>query len=145
MNCILVRHAHADLPDHKGADFDRPLSSQGLLEARASARAIVAAGYRPTLLLASPACRTRQTAAILAQEFGLGEGDVHLLDSLYNATAATLAAALLEAANGESLVVLVAHNPGISDLARDLSGNPLLPSCKPAEWRVASLPTNGAQ
>jgi phosphohistidine phosphatase SixA len=36
-------------------------------------------------------------------------------------------------------VVLVAHNPGISGLARDLSGNDALPAFSPADWRQLPL------
>jgi phosphohistidine phosphatase len=139
MQFIIVRHAHAEWPNHHGPDFERPLTDRGFAEARATARAIAAAGHRPTLLLASPACRTRQTAEILAEEFQLPLDAVHYLDSFYNATAATLEAELRRAAAPGQLVVLVAHNPGVSNLARAFLGDPAAPPCKPAEWRMSTL------
>lgn len=139
MQLIIVRHAHADWPNHSGPDFERPLTDRGVAEARATARAIAAAGHRPTLLLASPACRTRQTAEILAEELQLPPAAVRCVDSLYNASASTLEAELRKAGKTDQLMVLVAHNPGVSDLARALSGDPAAPSCKPAEWRVSAL------
>jgi phosphohistidine phosphatase len=91
------------------------------------------------LLLASPARRTRQTAQILAGEFQLPVEAVRYLDSLYNASALTLESELRKAATPHELVVLVAHNPGVSNLARILTGDTEARSCKPAEWRVATL------
>lgn len=139
MRLIIVRHAHAESPDHRGTDFDRPLTARGLAEARDAARAITAAGHKPTLLLASPACRTRQTAQVLAGEFRLHADAVRFVDSLYNASAGTLEAELRRLAAPDGLVVLVAHNPGVSDLSRLLGSDPQAPSCKPAEWRLAAL------
>jgi phosphohistidine phosphatase len=138
MQFILVRHAHAEWPDFHGPDFDRPLTSRGLADARATGRAILAAGHRPSLLLASPACRTRQTAEILAEELQLPASAVRYVEALYNATASTLQAEVRRAARG-SLVLLVAHNPGVSNLARLLSDDPDIPPCQPAEWRVLNL------
>jgi phosphohistidine phosphatase len=139
MQFIIVRHAHADWPNHHGPDFERPLTDRGLAEARATARAIAAAGHHPSLLLASPACRTRQTAEILAEEFHLPVDAVRYLDSLYNGTAATLEAELRRTAAPGKLVMLVAHNPGVSNLARAFLGDPAAPPCKPAEWRMSTL------
>ena len=83
--------------------------------------------------------RTRQTAQILAEEFLLPEDAVRYVDSLYNASASTLEAEVRSAAMPGQLVVLVAHNPGVSNLARVLTGDPDAPSCQPAEWRVSAL------
>jgi phosphohistidine phosphatase len=140
MQFILVRHAHADWPDYQGADFDRPLTERGLADAHAAGRAISSAGHRPTVLLASPACRTRQTAQILAEELRLPGTAVRYVDSLYNATAHTLEAELRNAAGPDALVMLVAHNPGVSNLIRILTNNPAAPSCRPGEWRLLPLP-----
>lgn len=131
---ILVRHAHADWPGYQGRDFDRPLTARGQKDAVEAARAISAAGHRPQLLLASSAVRTRQTAQIMADEFGLPHATIQLVDSLYNASAATLEEALHGVAECSGLVMLVAHNPGISELARRLAGDPAFVSFSPADW-----------
>ncbi len=140
MRFILVRHAHAEWPNYHGPDFDRPLTTRGLADARAAGRAIHAAGHRPALVLSSPACRTRQTAAILAEELQLTEGVIRYVDSLYNATAFTLEAELRKVATAGVLVMLVAHNPGVSNLARVLANDADAPPCQPAEWRLLPLP-----
>lgn len=133
--CILVRHAHAEWPAWRARDFERPLTDRGLEEAHATGKAIREAGLAPRLLIASAARRTAQTAGILREALQLPPDALRLMDSLYNADAPTLHAALLEA-SADGTVLLVAHNPGISELARLLSGSDALPSFRPADWRA---------
>jgi len=137
---ILVRHAHADWPDYHGCDLDRPLTPQGEADAAATAQAIRAAGNIPALLLVSPALRTRQTAAIIAHGLGLDDSAIVLVDSLYNASAETLEDELRSAsATAGGTVVLVAHNPGISELARRLGRDPSFRPFAPGHWRLLNL------
>ncbi len=131
---VLVRHAHADWPAYTGRDFDRPLTPQGLGDARATAAAIRDAGHRPALLLTSPARRTRQTAEIIATTLGLPGAAIRDVDALYNTSGNTLDAELRKALKTETAVLLVAHNPGISELARALSGDPEFTGFRPAQW-----------
>jgi phosphohistidine phosphatase len=131
---ILVRHAHAEWPAYRGRDFDRPLTELGLEQARATGREIIAAGLLPRRVLASSARRTEQTARILMDPLQLPPDALQLLDSLYNADAATLRAALRSADAESSPVLVVAHNPGISELARMLSEDRTLAPFRPAGW-----------
>ena len=138
-DCILVRHAHAEWPAYVGRDFDRPLTPRGLEDAHATGQALRDAGLLPSRIIASSARRTEQTARILSRKLGLPADSLQLLDSLYNAEAGVLKGAL-EASAGSALVLLVAHNPGISELARLLSGNKSAPSFRPAEWKLFRYP-----
>ncbi|MET0282313.1 MAG: histidine phosphatase family protein [Steroidobacteraceae bacterium] len=137
---ILVRHAHADWPQYRGRDFDRPLTPQGVAGARDTGLAIQAAGLRPALLLASPARRTRQTAELIAAELQLPAGALQFLDTLYNAPQVTLEVEARVATACSGLVLLVAHNPGVSELARLLAGDPVAPNYSPGEWRLLPAP-----
>lgn len=132
---ILVRHAHADWPDYRGTDFDRPLTPRGRQDAVHAASAIRTAGVRPATLLVSPALRTSQTATIIARELGIPAAAIHHVDNLYNASARTLEAELRKAAIRSTPVMLVAHNPGISELGQLLAGDPATPPFSPADWR----------
>lgn len=134
--CILVRHAHAEWPAYRGRDFDRPLTGRGLADALAAGEAMRAAGLRPRRLLSSAARRTEQTARVLLEQLQLPHEFLELRESLYNADAATLRAALREAAGDGGPVLLVAHNPGISELAQLLSEQPAGSPFRPAEWRT---------
>lgn len=138
---ILVRHAHADWPSYDGSDFDRPLTPQGEADAAVTAQAIQAAGNIPARLLVSPALRTRQTASIIARTLGLDEATIVLAENLYNASADTLEDELYRnTATTDGMVMLVAHNPGISELARRLGRDPSYRSFAPAHWRLLHLP-----
>lgn len=135
---LLVRHAHAEEPRFDGTDFDRPLSPRGEQDALRTAQAIRAKSLVPTLILASPARRTRQTAEIIARELGTPVGGMQFVESLYNGSSAVLETELRQAAvRVDGLLLLVAHNPGISQLARGLS--PGTPSFSPADWRLTTL------
>jgi phosphohistidine phosphatase len=75
----------------------------------------------PELVLCSPSARTRQTLTGVAP--GLGEdADVRIESELYAASAATLLEVLHEVPDEVSSVMLIAHNPGIQDLAVSLAG-----------------------
>jgi phosphohistidine phosphatase len=138
---ILVRHAHAEWPGYDGRDFDRPLTPRGEKDAHATGRAIGADGHHPSLILASPALRTRQTAQIICGELALSSGVLCFVDSLYNAASPTLATELRKhTLQADGTLMLVAHNPGISDLARRLAGDDQYVGFAPADWRLLPLP-----
>ncbi len=133
-HAILVRHAHAEWPTYVGADFDRPLTPQGLGDAASTAAAIRDAAHRPELLLTSPARRTLQTAQIIATTLDLPDSAIRQVDALFNAAAAALDAELRRAFATADTVLLVAHNPGISELARMLTNDPTFAAFLPGHW-----------
>jgi phosphohistidine phosphatase len=139
-HAVLVRHAHAEWPNYTGTDFDRPLTPQGFADARATAIAIRDAGHRPGLLLTSPALRTMQTTGVIAATLGLPENSVLPASQLYNAGPEILQAELRKAFLAADVVMLVAHNPGISELARALTGNPAFAALRPAHWLHVARP-----
>lgn len=135
---LLVRHAHADWPGFPGTDFDRPLTPRGEADAAITGYSIRAAGHAPELILVSPARRTMQTAQIIAEHLGLPPTVLCPVDALYNGEAGILGGELRRAAT-HGLVMLVAHNPGISQLARELSGDTGSRMFAPGEWRLVAL------
>ena len=136
---ILVRHAHADWPEYNGPDLDRPLTPRGNEDAARTAAAIKAAGLAPGSLLVSPALRTRQTAAIIATTLGLADDCTQFVDGLYNASSQGLEAELRRNAADGDTIMLVAHNPGISELGRRLACDRRARPFAPADWRQYML------
>ena len=110
---ILLRHAHAEPGAAGQADFDRPLSSQGLAEAEAAGRWLADQGLVPDRVLCSPARRTRETLeAVLAVA---GYAEQRLEPAIYDATPGALFGVLQ--AHGEvERLLLVGHNPGMERL-----------------------------
>jgi phosphohistidine phosphatase len=76
---------------------------------------------KPELVLCSSATRARQTFARLAP---LGAREVHIERELYGADAPTLLARLRDLPEGVASVMVIAHNPGLHDLALLLAGAP---------------------
>ena len=134
---ILMRHAAA-LPAAAGAsDFERPLSSRGRAAAVLAARRLSASGARVDRLLYSSARRTRETASIVARELALDPAALHALEELYAANPNTIRAAIQRNHAEANTLLVVGHNPGISDfggeLIKGLSPEQLATA---AYWRV---------
>ena len=111
---ILLRHAHAEPAVEGQADMDRPLSPQGLAEAQAAGRWMAEQGLLPDRVLCSPSRRTRETLEAVLE--AIGYVDQRLDDSVYEATAGTLAG-LVDANHDAERLLLVGHNPGLERLA----------------------------
>ncbi len=135
---ILMRHGQVDAA-FKGDERDRPLSAEGRTAARKAAQAIFGEGHHPGPLLVSTALAARQTAEIMVAELHL-DTDVHYSELLFGAAPEVLEAQLRVQAVAYTLVTLIAHNPGLTDLARFLAANGQAPVMQPAEWRYLPWP-----
>lgn len=111
---ILMRHAKAEA-SAPGGDVDRALSERGLRDAAAIGRALAARGLKPDMALVSGARRTRQTWDQVSDHFG--DVELRVSDSLYNASADTLRRAVEAAEDEAGCLLLIAHNPGVHQLA----------------------------
>ena len=129
----LVRHAKSDWSDPGLDDHDRPLADRGRRDAPRMAAELADRGFRADLVLSSTAERARATAEYFADEL---RREVHTSEELYAAPADTLMRAL--ARSGAGSVLLVGHDPGISELASRLSRGRIehMPTCAVAtfEW-----------
>ncbi len=114
---ILFRHAKAVPSDESMDDFDRGLAEAGQMAAPVIAASLKDAGAAPDIVLVSTARRTRETWA-LARPF-FPKADVRFLEELYHAPAETLMREAERA--GEKRVMLIAHNPGLHELAARLA------------------------
>jgi phosphohistidine phosphatase len=116
---LLLRHAKAVPAEAPLADIARPLAPRGETDARRIADRL-GQHYRPTLIVASPATRAQQTAQIVAAALHYPPQAVALERRLYLAEPATLVDAIaLQDAAAETLLV-VGHNPGLTELAQHL-------------------------
>ncbi|MCP2637711.1 histidine phosphatase family protein [Microbacterium sp. HD4P20] len=129
---VLVRHAKSDWGDPGLDDHDRPLNERGRRDAPRMARRLADAGVRPEGILSSTAVRARSTAEVFGAELGVA---VTLDPELYGAPAGTLLATA--AATGARSIMVVAHDPGMSVLAAQLSGGDIahMPTCAVATFR----------
>ncbi|MCP8937308.1 histidine phosphatase family protein [Alsobacter sp. SYSU M60028] len=117
---IIFRHAKA-VPHGAAPDFDRALAQRGLDDAEAMGRMMAEEQLLPDLALVSPALRTRQTWERAAP--ALGPVETREEAAIYNAETDDLLRLVREAPAKVRTLVLVGHNPGVSDLARRLVGH----------------------
>ena len=122
VHLILVRHAHAEEKAPSGRDFDRRLDPRGSAEARLAAEHLDHRALYPDVVIASPARRTRETALVLSEVLGLGDDQVTFAEEMYEASVEALAGAISGHAGSSKVVLVVAHNPAVSQLAQRLTG-----------------------
>ena len=117
-----MRHAQAVGAAPSGGDRERALSPAGRTQAVLAGRALKDRGVRPDLAIVSAARRTRETWTGVADGLGLDPAPPWLeVDAaLYNADAAALRRKVEGAEERCESLVLIAHNPGVHQLAFDL-------------------------
>ncbi len=127
----LIRHAKSSW-DHPGlGDKERPLNKRGLKATEIMAPAILEAGCSFDAVFTSPAIRARTTieniAAHLPDEYITPQID----DALYTFGSANLLNFCRTLGDDMADVVIVGHNPAITDLTNRLSGSVILnvPTC----------------
>jgi phosphohistidine phosphatase len=116
---ILLRHAKSDWPDGV-PDHDRPLARRGRRDAPRAGQWLAARGYQPDVVICSTAERTRQTWSLLTNEAGF-QSSVTFDDRAYAASAGTLLYLARELPADCRTGMIIAHNPGISELANALA------------------------
>ena len=118
---ILLRHAKSDWPDVP--DRDRPLAKRGRRDAPRIGRWLHEHGYQPDVVVVSAAARTRQTWDLVAPQLG-GSPAVRFEPRAYAASALTLLYLAQELPARYRTALLIAHNPGLSELAASLAAPP---------------------
>jgi len=117
----LMRHANAQWKDAQISDFDRPLNRRGNSEAEAMSRRLQELQLVPTILLTSSALRAQQTADIVARELGLPTRKMRREETLYLAPAADILRVVQTTGPRIPHLMIVGHNPGITEVANLLS------------------------
>ncbi|MBW4023654.1 MAG: histidine phosphatase family protein [Proteobacteria bacterium] len=117
---LLLRHAKSSWADAALTDHDRPLDPEGRCAARAILATIERLGIAPQLVLVSSARRTRETLELM--EPLPGNPRVLRSTELYLASPRQILDQLAELAADATSVLVIAHNPGLHDLAMMLTG-----------------------
>ena len=115
-----LRHAKSSWESARIADRERPLDARGERDARVMAERIHKAGVRPSLIVSSPAVRAWSTAKVVAQELGYPLEFLQRENDLYLASKKRLLEIISTQDEGFNNMMLVAHNPGLTDLANFL-------------------------
>jgi phosphohistidine phosphatase len=118
---VLLRHAKAEGATGQ-RDIDRRLSSRGHGDAAAAGAWLGTQGHRPQLVICSPARRTRQTwhavAVALSETAGNAPAPtVRYEAAVYDGAATDLLDVVKTVPEEISSVLLIGHNPTISQLS----------------------------
>lgn len=132
MFLTLLRHAKAVSARADQEDFDRTLEASGRHDAEHVARRLQARGRIPDVMLTSPAARALETAQAFTAVFG--SPTILRDERLYLASSHALLEIIRERGGTARHLMVVGHNPGISELADKLS----------AERPLGSMPTCAA-
>lgn len=116
----IVRHAKSSWKDASLRDRDRPLNKRGKRDAPEMGRRIDEAGIRPSLILSSPAVRAWKTAKAVAEAINYPLEFLQKEDALYLASVERMLDVLVAQDNRFNNIMLVAHNPGLTEFANFL-------------------------
>ena len=117
---FLMRHAKSSWDDPTLADFDRPLNGRGREDAPLMGRFLKKSGIKPDLIVSSPARRAKKTARIVAEELGYDKDKIRFVEGVYEASLQSLIYTVCGFPDEAKRVLLVGHNPGMSELANAL-------------------------
>jgi phosphohistidine phosphatase len=135
---VILRHAKTANPEQT-LDIERPLTDRGRADAGAAGAWLSGQAYDVDLVLCSPARRARETWHGVA--LGLTRGPrVNYDDRIYNASASELLQVVRDAEPEASTVLLIGHNPGLSELSSLLDAD----NADPHGLRTAGLAVHTA-
>ncbi len=114
---VVMRHGKSSWKTND-PDIDRPLNPRGTRDAVVAGQILAPLGF--DLALVSPAARAQQTWQCLEMG-GTAAAEVRTLDALYHAWTPQLLAALRALPAGASRVLMIGHEPTLSDLILTLT------------------------
>jgi len=114
----LLRHGEA-VPHGSRPDFQRELTDRGAEQARAAGAALARLGLRPSACYASPKVRARDTARLACEPLGVAVVEA---DPVAGAFGADALRDLLAPHDDDDRVLVVGHEPDLSQLVHDLTG-----------------------
>lgn len=113
----ILRHAKSSW-DHTGLqDKQRPLNERGRHDAPLMGRICSKRLPVPDLILVSSAQRTRETAALFLEAWGLHDAEAQVSDYFYLAGREDWVDAVRPLADSAEHLLICGHQPGLGDLA----------------------------
>ncbi len=116
----LIRHAKASWDHPEQTDFERPLTSQGEIDAHAMATQLKEQQLSADLIISSEAVRALETAKILAEGLHYPVDKIKLDPTIYSGGVEDLVS-LIKAIDAKvNTIFFVGHNPSLTLLAHFL-------------------------
>ena len=133
---FVMRHAKSSWSEPGLKDFARPLEQRGIDDIPTMAARFMARSCALDAVVSSPAVRTATTAALFSSAIGLSTDRVSIDANLYFAGAPMLLRAASLFDDAYAAVMLVGHNPAVTDFVNELGG-------LDSEFSIDTVPTSG--
>lgn len=118
----LVRHGKAE-EGYDKPDFERNLSERGEKKTKRIADFLSSQKVKIDIMLVSMANRTHQTAQIIADKLDISKSKIQIEKTLYLASTNEILDEIFALNDQIENLLIVGHNPGISNLAVYLSNS----------------------
>ena len=122
LRLLLLRHAKSDWSHPGLRDHDRPLGRRGVRDAPRLGRYLREHGLVPAAALVSTALRARETARLALEAAGAERDVLTPVPELYGSGPEQILDIVARDGGGASPLLVVAHNPGMEDLAARFLG-----------------------
>jgi len=129
---IVVRHGKACAHDIFERDIDRVLTKRGVNDAYKVSKKILKSGIKPDVIMTSPAARASHSAFIFSRAMKTGTDNIRVIKDFYPGSSSKMMEEIAALGDDVRTVAVFAHNPGISELASQLT-----------KGAVGFLPTTG--
>ncbi|MCK5710671.1 MAG: histidine phosphatase family protein [Deltaproteobacteria bacterium] len=138
---ILVRHAKSSWKDKTLNDIKRPLNKRGNRDAPKMGQYMAKNKIQPEVIFSSPGLRALTTARLLSLKIDIKPTDIIINEKIYTFDSEDLLNVIKALKDKYEKVMIVAHNPAITDLVNYLSGSKIdnVPTCGVA---VLKFPIN---
>ena len=120
---LIMRHGKAEAYNEDGDKY-RVLAHRGKREAKTMGELILDKAGTPDLVVSSDAARAHETAVLAAEASGYNEKIV-LAPMMYDASLGSLLKVVQSLPESASTALIVGHNPGLEDLATQLTKSDL--------------------
>jgi phosphohistidine phosphatase len=116
----LIRHSKSSWDDPFLDDIYRPLNLRGQKDATLMAKRMQQRGFKPDIILSSPAKRAKQSAYEMAESLHYDIRDIVFVEDIYDAMPNDLVDVISDIDNRLNFAFLFGHNDALEDLIVEL-------------------------
>jgi len=129
----IIRHAKSSWDATDVDDFERPLNERGKRDAPRMGKRLKEKDIHPHLMLSSPAKRALSTGRRIAKILKYPKENILTDRRLYHADEETILSVVQGLKDHHNTVILLSHNPGLTDFVNTLMNGELdidnVPTC----------------
>lgn len=118
---LLIRHAEAEDPAPMCSDFERQLTTKGIMDAAKTGGYFLIKDIRPDIWISSAADRTVTTAKVMMERLKIDTETIISNRDMYGGGLQAYLKAVNNVPAASNLIALIGHNPDISYFAEYLT------------------------